>query len=131
MAKIQINPAPFKDAIALKNSIEREIKLGGINTDTFKGKTIEETLRMDLAPFINILAAIDSSSEVNAAIMTCLERCTYNGEKITENTFNDVKAWEDYYPIVIDCLKVNLTPFLKGLASYLTTKLNQNLVPTK
>lgn len=130
MANIKINVASFANAIALKNAIAREIKLGGINVDALKGKNVAEIAKLDVAPFINIIAAIDSSKEVNEAIMACLERSTYNSEKITPDTFDEVSAREDYYPIVAECLKVNLAPFLKGLASYFNTKLNASKVPS-
>lgn len=116
MADMQINIAPFKEAMALKNAIMREIKLGTIDLTAFKNKKIEDILKSDISPFLDAIIAVDSSEAVNSAIMGCLVRCTYQGEKIIPATFDSAEAREDYYLIVFECLKVNLMPFFKGLS---------------
>jgi len=40
---------------------------------------------------------------------------TSGGEKITPATFEKEENREQYYPILVECLKVNLAPFFKGL----------------
>lgn len=100
-AAVAINPAPFKDAKALKMAIEREIAMSpGFGIPT--------------------VLLVDSSPSVDAALWPCLVRCTYADEKITESTFNKAEARADYYAIVKACLEVNLRPLLDGLLSQLT-----------
>lgn len=120
--EIHINMAGFQEAMRLKNAIEQRVKLADLDTKAVglaNGNFIEELKKMNVLPIIDIILSVDSDPLVNAALMTCLARCTYNGEKITLATFEDEKAREDYYEIVIQCLKINLLPFFKGWISKL------------
>lgn len=113
--KVKINPADFKDAIALKSAFAKEVASANFELDF---KSLSENI--DLAEIVKLAAAVDSSELVQEKIFKCLARCTYDGQRITEATFEDMAAREDYYQIVIECLKVNLSPFFKGLISKLS-----------
>lgn len=117
---IVINPADFASALELKNAIQAKLKLN--NFESLKGADL---LKLDAAPFFEILMALDSSKRVNKAIFSCLLRCTYDGEKITEKTFEDIKARDDYYEIIFNCVKENISPFFGGLTSVLTNLLGK------
>lgn len=106
-AKVNINVAPFLEVMRLKSAIQR----------SFADSKIEINFNDNISEMVKTIMEIDSDPEVGKYLFKCLERCTYNGEKITENTFEPEKAREDYYDIVIECLKVNLSPFFKGLVS--------------
>lgn len=124
---INIRIAPFEDAMELKSAISKELADAGFN---FDGISITgETDVAELMPLlIKAVLALDSSPRVNNAIFKCLERCTYDGEKIRKSTFEDISARENYYQIVIECLKENLRPFFKSrLAGLLETYLSENL----
>jgi hypothetical protein len=115
-AKVIINSAPFKDVMALKAAIGAEISKADFSFDfSLEGGFNEQSI--DAAAIAKILLVVDSSPVVQDKIFTCLARCTYNGEKITENTFEPDEARGDFYPIVTACLKKNLMPFLKALIS--------------
>ena len=127
-ASVIINPADFKSAMALKGSIAGELAAGNLKLDGLtKGDLdVQNLMNLDMSviePLLQTLFSIDSSEKVNDAIFACLTKCLYNGEKITEATFDNVEAREDYYLIVFECLKVNLTPFFKGLVSKLNLPL--------
>lgn len=113
-AKVMIGVAPFADAIALKNAIAKEVAKAGISLDMDSQKDI------DWSSIISAGLSVDASQEVNAIIFKCLGRCTYQGDRITPETFEPVEHRQDYYDIVIACVKENLTPFFKGLLSKLT-----------
>lgn len=115
-AAVVINVAPFRDAMALKNIIGKELVATGGRID----------LRSDVTA---VMLTIDSSEAVYKALFVCLSRCTYNSQKIIEATFESEAAREDYYEVVVECLKANLSPFLKGLLSKL--KELENLFPAK
>lgn len=119
-AKVKINVAPFGAAMKLKSAIQKKYAETGIEiAGDFKELKLSE-LDLSIDKIAQLAMALDSSEEIYRALFDCLIRCTYNGEKITESTFEPVEAREDYYQIVIECLKVNFTPFLKGLASRLS-----------
>jgi hypothetical protein len=113
---VMIAPADFKDVMGLKSAIAKE--LSGSNFSYTGGFNLDKDI--DFADFAKLALLIDSSPLVYDKIFTCLARCTYDGQRITESTFEDIKAREDYYEIVIACLKENLAPFFKGLLSRLS-----------
>lgn len=110
---VKINPAPFGEAIALKNAISKEISLSKMDLDLASLST------GDINGLLPLFFQLDSSPAVNLALGQCLGRCTYNSEKITDKTFEAVSAREDYYEVVLACLKENIAPFFKGLLSKL------------
>ena len=121
-AKVIINPAPYKQAVALKNVILQEIiknplglKLKGEGTNALE-KELDIT---DLLDYLkNTLIGVEISDSFNDAIFACLSKCTYDMHKITEQLFDDVpEAREDIYEIKFKCVEENLRPFIKSLAS--------------
>lgn len=116
--KIDIRVAPWAESVELKNAItgalaEKGIDLAGLDLKGLGAMEIEDFL----SPLINIVLTIDSNMRVQNALANCMKRCSYNGEMITEETFENVEAREYYYPIIVDILKVNLAPFFKRLLS--------------
>ncbi len=120
-AKVIINLAPFDDAMELKSAVLRQISAADIKIDPNKIKLADD---IDIEGVIKAVIAVDCSPEVNAAVMRCLLKCTYDGHKITKATFEDGRAREDYYEIMIACLKVNLIPFFRKVFSLLSTLLS-------
>jgi hypothetical protein len=106
-----IHMAGFKEAMALKNAVGRELTAVDIDIDSLAD--------FDVKAFLPAILKIDTSPAVYDAIMPCLNRCLYNGAKITEVTFEDAEARGDYYELVIACAKENLSPFFKNLVSRL------------
>lgn len=105
-AKIAINTCSFEDAFRLKSLIQKSLLDNNIQLD----KALEEDI-------LGIIMALDSSKEVFEAMFKCLIKSTYNGIKITKETFEDEKARVDLYEIFFYCLKVNIYPFFKSLLS--------------
>lgn len=118
-AKVKVNPADFKDAMALKSAIAKELSKADFDLSLKMDKDVNP------ADFAKMALAVDSSPVVYDCLFKCLARCTYDGQKITEATFEDVSAREDYYEIVLACLKENLSPFFKGLISKLSPFLDK------
>ena len=98
-ATATINVAAWAAAKQLKKAIEREVATGGLNIPT--------------------ILLVDASDAVDAALWPCLARCLYDGQKITEQTFDKAPARADYYDIVIACVKENLGPLAESLLSKL------------
>lgn len=114
--EVKINVADFISSMKLKKAIqkallENKIDIASVDFNDIKSGAIDSILEL-------VLTA-DSNEGVENALFNCLKRCTYNGEKITRDTFEPVEAREDYYEIVVACLKENLSPFFKPLFSKL------------
>ncbi len=112
--KAKINAAPFVDAMALQQVVLRESARSGL-TDDLKGKALDDIKGVDIATFLPAIMQMLGSPEILAAIMRCLERCTYAGERITATTFDDEEARGDFYQVAMECVKTNLAPFFRSL----------------
>lgn len=110
-AKVKINVADFEDAQNLKFAIQKALK-----TEDFELKDIGDIMSADVWPIAKIAMAVDCSKEVNEALWPCLARCSRNGDKITKNTFEPVEARQDYYEIVVSCIKENVGPLFAGVS---------------
>jgi hypothetical protein len=106
-AAVVLPSAPWRDAVALKNAIHKEMAQSNIAID----------LNADISVVVKFVFQVDSSESIYDAIMKCLAKGTYNTVKISEATFEDEKAREDWYDILEGCLKVNYFPFVVGLRS--------------
>lgn len=115
-AKVKIALAAWRDAVALKAAIAKEIIGSKVELDAgiFSGEA-----EINLLDITKLAALVDSSEAVYNAVFACLLKSTRDGERISENTFEPENARQDYYPIVIACLKENLAPFFKSLLSEL------------
>lgn len=123
---VKINVADFITSMMLKKAVVEAVKdsdvdIASVDLENLKVGAIDSILQ--------IILTADCSDKVNDAIFKCLARCTYNGEKITKDIFENVKARENYYEIVIACLKENLTPFFKPLFSKLS-ELQEKMIPS-
>lgn len=80
-----------------------------------KSVRIEKTDELDVNMLKDLFCMGLSSKKIEAALEACLKRCAYNGHKITDATFEDVAAREDYLPICLEVARVNIEPFMKSL----------------
>lgn len=121
-AAIVINPAPWVDAKELKKAIEASLIGSNINLDF--GSSEAGSM------MANLLLKIDSNPHVEIWLYKCLSRCLRNGQKIVEETFNDIVAREDYYEIVSACIKENFAPLIKNLF-FMLSELQVKILPTQ
>lgn len=101
---LQVDAAPFKDARRLYQAIGGEF----LRVDLLDKDDWTNTVK-------NVLCAGASSLAIEKALEPCLKRCVYNGNKITEETFEPVEAREDYFDICVEVTKENVSPFTKSL----------------
>lgn len=101
---LMVDAAPFKDARRLYQAIGGEF----LQVNLFDKDDWSNTVK-------NVLCAGASSLAIEKALEPCLKRCTYNGLKITEETFEPVAAREDYFDICVEVTKENVGPFTKSL----------------
>ena len=120
-AKIVINEATWGDVRKLKKVLAIELLKLGIDIDKeFLGQK-EENLMVGSKLFQllkDVYLTLEASDDFNDEIMNCLQYCTYDNIQIKEHLFDDKpEAREDYYDMVIGCLEVNLSPFIKKILS--------------
>lgn len=115
-AKVKINPADFEDALELQAAIAEKISESKIS---FKSMSDE----IDVAEFLKAGMSVAADKNVREILFKCLVRCTYNGQKITKQTFEDVEARKDFYEVAFSCLKENVGHFIAPLISKLSPAL--------
>ncbi len=128
--EVVINFAGFKEASALKRAIGIELLKVNIDLDKIDPNNIKSLMEVDITPdlintFKNFILVLDTSPAVEKALFDCLVRCTYDHEKITKDTFEDIEAIADYYEVALNCMRDNLTPFFKNHLSGLTKKIQE------
>jgi hypothetical protein len=105
-AKLMIALAPFKDAKELYQAA----------LDELKSLKLDPQAEIDANFYKDIFCVGLSSKKIEAALLNCMKRCTYNGEKITEELFEDEKKREDYIIVCFHVLEQNIKPFTKALS---------------
>lgn len=82
-----------------------------------------DLLQMETSQARDVLVRAATSPEAKRFLMKCLERCTYQGQRITASLFDDPvlgdQAREDYFQIASEVVRVNCGPFVKRIASLL------------
>ena len=114
-SKLDVTPLDFGEAFAVFQQVAKiigllELDLAGIDI----GK---DFLAQDLVKFKRPLAQVLSNHELEKAGKQCLKKCTYNGLKVTDSTWNDIVARKDYLFAMFFALKDNCGPFLEGAFS--------------
>lgn len=76
---------------------------------------LDPKAQVDVNLFKDILCIGLSSKKIEERISECMKRATYNGLKITEDTFEPVAARDDYLTVCFEVAKENVLPFMKSL----------------
>lgn len=111
--QLQLGLAPFSVGMKLFKTIANELKVVDVNIDTLD---FAKLAGKDVNVFKNAILQLLGSDALEVALFQCMERCLYNGEKITRQTFEPENARQDYLPVAWEVMKYNLAPFFKGLA---------------
>lgn len=114
-AKVILNAAPLEDAFRLKAALQKALLSQNIN--------LQELTDGDL---FKVMLALDSSPEVYNCMFDCLKKSSYNGIKITRETFEPEETRGDLYEVFFYCLKVNVYPFFKSLLSRFGIRFGKN-----
>ena len=123
--KIVINCSSMSNVKKLRKALAVELKK--VNIDVGDPKNLAElsgTFK-DTNKWINIfkdvLLGLETSESFDNIIMECMKDCTYDNIMITESFFDDKpEARQDYDRIVMEVVKENLAPFLKGVSGMLS-----------
>jgi hypothetical protein len=86
-------------------------------TDELKGLNIQYSTEINIGFFKDLFCTGMSSKKIEKCIWECCKKATYNGLKITEDTFEPIEAREDYIPVMFEVAKENLLPFMKSLSA--------------
>lgn len=102
-AKLEITVSDFETSKALYQALLEEMKSVPINMDS-----AEDTLK-------NILCSGLSSKKIERCMTECMGRATYNGLKISSETWEPIEARSDYILVCVEVSRDNVLPFTKSL----------------
>ncbi len=112
-AELEMTLAPFLEGERLFAATAECLK--SVNID---GDISVEDLTSSFNSLKNVFLSCITSKDLKDALLSCLKRCTYNGQRITSwDIFEEEKAREDYLSVCWEVVKFNLTPFTKSLFS--------------
>ena len=114
-SKLDVTPLDFGEAFAVFQQVAKIIGL--LELDLAAIGIGKDFLAQDLVKFKRPLAQVLSNHELEKAGKQCLKKCTYNGLKVTDSTWNDIEARKDYLFAMFFALKDNCGPFLEGAFS--------------
>lgn len=100
-AELEATMGSFEECERLYEAVMGE--LGGIDFEK------ESTL--------GLFAKLSASKSVKNALWPLLNRATYNGQRITRDTFEPEKERADFFPVAQEVLVYNLRPFFLNLGS--------------
>jgi hypothetical protein len=107
---LETQAASFKHAWALTQAIAAEL-----SGDLPEMKSSAMDKEMDMSMVLGAALRLVSSPKVYALLWPCFAPCLYNSLRVSEELFEDEKARQDFLPCVIEIVKLNVLPFMKGL----------------
>lgn len=121
-----VSPASFAEVMALKEVIARALKENGIKIDLssidVSSKNVSDMEAGEVGWMLEPILTLITDSSIRQHLFKCAERAMFGKEKVDQALFEDLKNRKYYYPIMMEVLKVNISPFL-GLASSLFSNL--------
>lgn len=115
-AQLEITQVPFGDAHVLFKAVSRQLKEVRLDLEADVMNTVKDAFL--------VLAASD---EVEGALWKCMARATYNGLKVTRDTFEPEEARGDFLPVAKEVLAFSIAPFFGSLASSLTASFQASI----
>ncbi len=110
-AELEIWVSPFEVSKALYQAMLDEVR----------GLKLDPKAEVDVNFFKDLFCAGFSSKKVEECLKECLKKATYNGARISSDTFEPVEARQDYMQVCFEVAQENVAPFTKSLyAKYQT-----------
>lgn len=104
-AKLEVQVAPFTLSKSLYMAVAEEAK----------ALKLDPGAEVDVNFFKDIFCTGIASKKIEMALAECMKRATYNGLKITDDTWEPLEARQDYLPACFEVAQENIKPFMKSL----------------
>lgn len=121
-ARLIITLADFEICDRLLIAVTKELEGVGINLG-LKSGGLAEFLNMDLDKdaalntLKNVIMRLASSTLIRPVLWECMGRVVYNGQKVTQKTFEGKKERGDWPIVAKEVLVQNLIPFFPQVSS--------------
>lgn len=119
--ELNITPAGFADVFALKRALAVALKRDGIKLDMSGFSINTENPGAseigDIGGILDSVLEVATDPDVQKWLFKCCERALFGKDKINTDFFELPENRQYYYPIMIEVVKVNLSPFFGKLGS--------------
>lgn len=119
--ELTITPAGFADVFALKRALAVALKRGGIKYDLsgliIDDKDSNKSEFGDIGFLLEAVLEVSTDPDVQKWLFKCCERVIFGEDKVNQDFFEEPSNREYYYPIMIEVIKINLSPFFRKLSS--------------
>lgn len=119
--ELTITPAGFADVFALKRALALALKRDGINLNLSGFSINTENPGAseigDIGGILDSVLEVATDPDVQKWLFQCCERVVFDKNKVNKDFFEEVDNRQYYYPIMIEVIKVNLSPFFGKLGS--------------
>lgn len=110
-AKVEFNLGTIEQALGLYRALIAECKHVGIDITVMEGETVLDVVMKNKEALLNIMG----SEPVMECIKDCCAKVLYNGQKFSMDLFEDEKARQDFFPLMILVGVENVRPFFPNL----------------
>lgn len=117
MEGLEITPCSLSEAFALQSAIVKAMREAGINISMAGANDAD----VNVGSIIEAALNVATDEKVRTCLFKCAERGLYNKQKIDLDFFEKTENREFYYPIMLEVLKVNLSPFFGKVSSLLSS----------
>lgn len=112
-AKVGFNLGTIEQALGLYRALTTECKHAGIDITVKEGETVLDMVMKNKEAILNIIG----SENILECIKDCCDKVLYNGQRFSMDLFEEEKAREDFFPLMVLVGVENVRPFFPGLHS--------------
>lgn len=109
--KVDFNLAGIEQALKLYRALITECKHAGIDIAAKEGDTVLDMVMKNKEALLNIIG----SENILECIKDCCDKVLYNGQKFSMDLFEEEKAREDFFPLMVLVGVENVRPFFPDL----------------
>lgn len=124
--ELVVTPASFAEVMSLKGSIVSALKENGVKVDLSSIDLSAENLNKmelgDVGWILEPILTLATNSTVRNLLFKCSERAMFGKDKVDSDFFEKPENRKYYYPIMMEVIKINISPFF-GLVSSVFSKL--------
>lgn len=119
--ELVVTPAPFAIVMDLEEAISGALKRDGIKIDlssvNIDFDNLEKMDAGDVGWIMEPILTLTTDSTIRGHLFKCAERALFDKNKVDTDLFEKVENRKYYYPIMMEVLKVNISPFFELASS--------------
>lgn len=124
-ARVEYNLASIEQALRLYRGLISECKNAGLDITIAEGTTVADIVMNNKEAILNIIG----SANILDCIKDCCDKVLYNGKRFSMELFEEEKARQDFFPLMVLVGVENVRPFFPDLHTAYSVILSLVLKP--